>query len=151
MDVLGDYIDAWVLDNSPCAISIGARCMAGEKACGWYWPPNQDPWLVTPDGNTVVFDGSDVVPFLDNTPKPLADVPREKALVGSEPEGGGEDAGPPEEVPKDADLGGADLKYDDKHDVPMDLLEPSEEIPDPSSAEAVASLKEHAFSSEHCV
>jgi len=40
-------IDASIVDGSPNVISIGRRCMI--SGFGFYWPPFQSPYLITPD------------------------------------------------------------------------------------------------------
>ena len=44
-------IEPWILDDTPAVISLGQLVM--KHGYGFYWHPNQDPYLIDPNGNTI--------------------------------------------------------------------------------------------------
>ena len=157
-DVLGFEIDAYVLEDSPCAISIGARTMDPDKsrAMGWYWPPQENPWFQLPDGTCIAFDAGERVPTrssgvvataeklpksaLPGVPEEVADIPAPKPDEEAEDDDGKDEAGF-EDDGVDEFLESSDLLEPGD---PEPILEP----PDPTTPGG-KSLKEQASSVEH--
>ena len=151
LEPIQDFIDAWILEDTPCAISIGKRCRAGKAACGFYWPPNENPFLVKPDGSVIVWDASDNVPVLNALRAAYCDAKEEDnpqcPALPSLAAGG---ADPVPEVEPGMAVPGDDAEI--PNDPSGDLLQPDvdEEAPMGPDTPAVAkSLREQAASWEH--
>ena len=58
----GDKISPYILNNTPAVVSVGFRCM--EMGCSFVWPSGQDPYFILPDGNIVVCEVLDYIPYI---------------------------------------------------------------------------------------
>ena len=70
LSVLNERVRAYLLDNTPAVLSLGARCM--QHGYGFYWFPYELPYLVCPvDGKHIQLQLDNYVPRLpaklDNT------------------------------------------------------------------------------------
>ena len=61
---LKEPMNPYVLDDSPCAMSIGMKCL--EQGYDFVWPKGSKPFFIRPDGKTVFFKIASRVPFVDS-------------------------------------------------------------------------------------
>ena len=61
----GLHINALVMENSPCVLSLGQRCMT--EGYRFVWEPFQNPVLTAPDGQDIPMDVHSFVPFIEPT------------------------------------------------------------------------------------
>ena len=68
------YEEVWpyLLDNTPAVLSVGRRCMKGGYK--FVWNPYKDPYLVAPDGRTIMLQVDNYVPYLPDASTALPSV-----------------------------------------------------------------------------
>ena len=59
---LQKYIKPYVLDSTPSVLSVGRRCRLGYS---FHWPASCDPYFVTPDGQIIMCEVLNYVPFIN--------------------------------------------------------------------------------------
>ncbi|MCH2074919.1 MAG: hypothetical protein MK130_08695, partial [Puniceicoccaceae bacterium] len=53
-----------VLDDTPAVVSIGRLCILAGY--GFYWPPDEEPYFLSPSGRIIKCDVEDFIPMLDS-------------------------------------------------------------------------------------
>ena len=66
LPVLGERVQAYVLDDTPSVLSLGARCM--KKGYGFYWHPYELPYFICRDGTFIQLELDNYVPKLPSMP-----------------------------------------------------------------------------------
>ena len=78
----GSKATAIVMDDSPCVLSLGKRCM--QEGFSFEWNAGENPVLVTPEGNCHTLDLQNLVPVMpvvgraelgETLAEPVASVP----------------------------------------------------------------------------
>ena len=62
IEITGSETSACVMENAPCVLSLGKRCML--EGCSFEWGAGQNPVLVTPDGTRHELEVQNLVPVL---------------------------------------------------------------------------------------
>jgi hypothetical protein len=144
---LWDNVVPLVLPSTPPVLTIGRRCM--QEGYSFHWPSGQQPTLTTPDGETLVLEVDNFVPYLPEAPigeerEPPAALPS-PAAPGSEDEAEERDDPP---VLMEEEL--EQLGY------PEDFPEGADEEPAPegrdlkAEALSLAHLMTHMPKNPHC-
>eukprot|EP00959_Pyramimonas_sp_CCMP1952_P465366 9488169-Pyramimonas_sp.AAC.1 len=58
----GGSFNASVMPETPCAISVGERCM--DRGFSFFWPAGQKPYLLLPNGQRVDLTVEGKIPYL---------------------------------------------------------------------------------------
>ena len=68
MPPLSEEIIPYVLDDTPPVLSVGLRCR--QYGYEFHWFPHKTPYMVTPDGNKLVLEVIDDLPYINMNAKP---------------------------------------------------------------------------------